>query len=239
MDLNIKRPTHIFALLAVLLTMVLLIIIPLLYYIETSTQQQYQKIEINDQILLASSIITVLILTGTPLVWYIFVNKASLKEIITYHLGFRKEKIDKAILWGITSAVSMLIIVIIISNILSTFFDVNPDDLQNVKDLAKNVSLSTLLFIILIQSISEEIFFRGFLLEKIKGLSGEKTAILTTAILFGIAHLSYGKIYLALMPAIMGVILGFTVVKTKNLFSTVTAHILFNLTSLILFIYTR
>lgn len=46
--------------------------------------------------------------------------------------------------------------------------------------------------------------------------------------------MSYGKIFPVLMPILMGVILGYIVYKTKNLYSSITAHIVFNVTALIL-----
>ena len=93
-----------------------------------------------------------------------------------------------------------------------------------------------MLFIVVFQSTTEEIFFRGFLLDKINTLAGKEIAILTTAILFGMAHLSYGKIYPALMTGVFGILLGYVVMKTKNLNTAIIAHILFNITSFALYI---
>ena len=46
--------------------------------------------------------------------------------------------------------------------------------------------------------------------------------------------MSYGKLYPVLMPILIGIILGFVVAKTKNLYSSIIAHIVFNVTSLAL-----
>ena len=81
----------------------------------------------------------------------------------------------------------------------------------------------------------EEIFFRGFLLDKIKVISDQKTAIILTSFIFGIAHLTYGNVFPALMTGILGLILAYMVIKTKNLTTAIVAHILFNLTSVVLY----
>ena len=93
-----------------------------------------------------------------------------------------------------------------------------------------------LFFLIVFQPIGEEIFFRGFLLEKIDKLAGEKMAILITALLFGWVHISYGKLYPMLMPILLGILFGFIVIRTKNLFSSITAHIAFNVTVFIMYL---
>jgi len=154
------------------------------------------------------------------------------------HLKLRAEGIDVAFIWGIVVAAVMIALMIVLGALLYSM-GVNKDDLSNVQDLAGNVSVASMFFIILFQSISEEIFFRGFLLEKIESIAGGIMAIFATAILFGLAHMSYGKIYPVIMPMIMGILLGFVVFKTKNLFSAITAHMIFNLTSFILYLFAR
>ena len=68
-------------------------------------------------------------------------------------------------------------------------------------------------------------------MEKFNSLVGKEAAIIVTALLFGIAHLSFGNVYPAIMTAVVGLLLAFLVIKTKNLYSAITAHILFNLAS--------
>ena len=123
------------------------------------------------------------------------------------------------------------------------------NEMGNIDDIAAIFSPISMLIILAFQPIGEEIFFRGFLLNKTAAIIREKTrlkentaavnsiAILITAIIFGIAHLSYGKLYPVAMTIVLGLILGFVVVKTKNLFSSILAHVLFNLTSFIIYFY--
>ena len=109
-------------------------------------------------------------------------------------------------------------------------------DASNITDLELYFSIPSIFILATIQPIGEEIFFRGFLLDKISILSDEKTAIIITSVLFGIAHLTYAKVYPAVLTAIVGVLFAFIVVKTKNLFSSIVAHITFNVASITFYI---
>jgi membrane protease YdiL (CAAX protease family) len=199
--------------------------------------QEKIYVEFPEFMLIFSSLITISIFIVIPLIWYLIVNGYSIKKIL-HVLKIRFEGIDNAVLWGFIGAVIMVFLIIILGNILF-ILGVDEENLSNVSELAENLSFISMLFIIVFQSISEEIFFRGFLLEKIDMFAGTRIAIISTAVLFGLAHLTYGKIYPAVVPMIMGVLLGYLVVKTKNLFSAIIAHILLNFTSFIIYFYAK
>ena len=237
MEFNIKNPLHIFALLVLLFVFFLLFVLPILSFFGVSPSVQTVNIELTEPLILLSSIITILIFVGTPLIWYVLVNRFSIREML-HNLKLRSEGIDSAFLWGVVAAIAMLIIVLGVGFLLYSL-GVDQENLSNIKDLAGKLSILSMLFIIVFQSISEEIFFRGFLLEKIDSFAGEKIAIFTTAILFGLAHLSYGKIYPTIMPMVMGVLLGYIVFKTKNLYSAIIAHMIFNFASFFLYILSQ
>ena len=84
-------------------------------------------------------------------------------------------------------------------------------------------------FLVGLQPIAEEIFFRGYLFDKIEKFGGGSFAIIITSLLFGLAHMSYGKLYPVIMPFLMGIILGYIVYRTKNLYSSIVAHTVFNI----------
>ena len=108
---------------------------------------------------------------------------------------------------------------------------IKPQDLSNFPELQKLFSWPTLFFLVAIQPIGEEIFFRGFLYDKIENYAGGPFAVVITAILFGIAHMSYGKEIPVILIILMGLVLGYIVYRTRNLYSAIIAHILFNVTS--------
>jgi len=237
MDFNIKKPTHIFALLVLLFAFFMVIISPILSFFGVFSSLETSMVELTESVIVLGSLITVLIFVVTPLIWYLLVNRCGIREML-YNLKLRSEGIDTAFLWGILAAVVMFVIVMIIGYLLVVLgFD--QGDLSNIEDIAGNLSITSMIVIIVFQSVGEEIFFRGFLLEKIESFSGSNMAIFATAILFGLAHMSYGKMYPVLMPMIMGLLLGFVVVKTRNLYAAITAHMVFNFTSFILYLFAQ
>lgn len=238
MDFNIKKPLHIFALLVLLFALYIIIVYPILSFFGVYPSTQTMEINLQSEfIILISSAIAVLIFVGVPPVWYRFVNEYSLKEMF-YSLKLRREGLDSAFLWGVIATFVMLSIVFVIG-ILLVVIGVDRSNLSNIEDLAAYLSPTSMVFIIIFQSIGEEIFFRGFLLEKIESAAGVNMAVLVTAVLFGLAHMSYGKIYPTIMPIIMGILLGYIVIKTKNLVSAVVAHVLFNFISFILYLFVQ
>jgi membrane protease YdiL (CAAX protease family) len=241
MDFNIKKPLHILALILVTLSFFFLIIVPILSFVGTlpSTQSiEYQQI--SESLKLISEIFFLVfqlalvfgLMVIIPFLWYFIVNNCNLKEIF-FRIKLRSENIDKAFLWGILSAIIIFFVVFAIELIFITI-GFNANDLSNIPDIEKIFSWPVIFFLVAIQPIAEEIFFRGFLFEKIENFAGSIVAILITAFLFGIAHMTYGKIFPVIMPILMGIILGYIVYKTKNLYSSMVAHITFNLISVTL-----
>jgi hypothetical protein len=187
---------------------------------------------ISESIALGSQLIVIAIFILVPFAWYYFVNNLKLKGIFN-RIRLVSENIDKAFLWGLLSAIIIFLLIFVIEFALIGL-GVDVQDLSNIPDLQSLFSWPVMFFLVTIQPIGEEIFFRGFLFEKIEGYGGEIVAIIITAFLFGIAHMSYGKLYPVLIPILIGIILGFVVAKTKNLYSSIIAHIVFNVTSLAL-----
>jgi hypothetical protein len=171
---------------------------------------------------------------GVPLLWYILVNNLSLTEISS-RIKLKVKGLDMALLWGVISVMVGFSLILVIALSLK-FLGFNLKDSGNISELELYFSVPSMLVLLTIQPIGEEIFFRGFLLDKISNLTGEKTAIFSTALLFGMAHLSYGKAYSAAMTGLLGIIFAVLVVRTRNLTSAIFAHILFNITSFTLFL---
>jgi len=241
MDLNLKKPLHILAVILMSITIAIILVVPILTFIGTLPSTASLEVqEISESIRLLTEILFLVfqlvfifvLLVVFPFLWYMLVNKCSFKEILS-RIKLKFDNIDIAFLWGIVAAVSMFVIIFLIELVLIQLGH-NAQDLSNIPDIQKLFSWPVLFFLVAFQPIAEEIFFRGFLFEKIENYAGGYMAIFVTAILFGIAHMSYGKIFPALMPILMGVILGFIVLKTKNLYSAIIAHIAFNVTSLTL-----
>jgi len=244
MDFTIKKPTHILALIILVVAFAVIILLPIYSFFNTPLSIESTQIDETSGIfrlfveiialVLQILIVAIGLFLMVPFIWYKLVNKISFKEIL-FRIKLRKEGIDMAIFWGIISMIAMFVIMFIIGIVL-TFYGANLEESSNITDLEQIFSLPSIFFIVAFQPIGEEIFFRGFLLDKISSLAGRETAIVVTSILFGIAHLTYGNIYPAIMTGILGLILAYMVVKTKSLTTAIIAHIFFNVTSLTLYI---
>jgi membrane protease YdiL (CAAX protease family) len=246
MDFKINKPTNIFALVMIIITFLIFITLPLFSYLGFFNTNQANDINNYTNtfgiiyeilILLFQLIIIIGLFIIVPFIWYNLVNKYSYKEILN-KLKLKKKGIDIAFLWGIIIAITSLILIITIGAIL-LYFGYDLSDASNIPELEQYFTLPTIIFLIIFQPLAEEIFFRGFLLEKIDSLIGEKSAIIITSLLFGIAHLSFGNVYPAITTGIIGILLAFIVIKTQNLYSAITAHIFFNIASFSMYIFAQ
>lgn len=86
-----------------------------------------------------------------------------------------------------------------------------------------NIALITIIMIVFIGTV-EEIIFRPILQTRLKKVFGLRYAILTSGILFGIMHSTYGMINEILFASIFGIILGYIFHKTNSLPFTVSIH---------------
>jgi len=239
MDFNIKKPLHILALILLLVTFFVIIIFPILSFIGVFPSTQSVEVqEVSESIRLLSELIMLVIqlclvfglLVIVPILWYILVNECTIKEAFS-RLKLRLERIDMAFLWGIIAAIIIFIVIFILEFVLIRMGH-QAEDLSNIPDIRQLFSWPTMFFLVGFQPIAEEIFFRGFLFDKIEKFAGGAIAIVTTAFLFGLAHMSYGKLFPVIMPILIGIILGYIVYRTKNLYSSIIAHVVFNVTVL-------
>ncbi len=232
MDFNFQKPLHLLALIILIISFIMVFVLPVItFFVLLDRPQLLEDINISESVAIQSQLILIAIFILVPILWYIIVNRLGFKEILS-RIKLVRQNIGKAILWGLFAAIAIFASIFLIEIALIAFLGFDPKDLSNIPDIQRLFSPITLFFIVGIQPIGEEIFFRGFLFEKIEKFAGGLISIAITSTLFGIAHMSYGKIFPALMPIVMGIVLGFIVYRTKNLYSALIAHVAFNLTSL-------
>lgn len=229
MGFDIRKPGHIIGLILLLVSFYFLFIDPILSYLDVFSLTRAIGFT---EIMFLSLFITILLVL-TPFLWYFFVDKYSFKEILQA-LKLHSRDLDRALLWGVLTAIFMFVIIIVMTLVLVFVAGVDQDAITGVTETAAGISVLSLLLIIF-QAISAEIYLRGFLLEKINSFAGSNMAIMVTSVLFGLVHLSYGEIYPAIIPIFLGIVLGYVVLKTKSLYSAITAQIFFNITSFILY----
>lgn len=233
MDFNAGKPSHIFALLILILGIFFIFVLPIVtFFILLDSPQLLESIDVSEVSAIASQLLVIAVFILVPFAWYFIVNNSGLKGIFT-RIKLVSKNIDKAFLWGILAAIVIFFAIFVIEYVLISLGH-KPQDLSNIPELQRLFSWPSMFFLVAIQPIGEEIFFRGFLFEKIENYAGGTAAVFITAFLFGIAHMSYGKIFPVLMPMLMGILFGYIVLKTKNLYSSLIAHIVFNVTVLIL-----
>lgn len=195
-----------------------------------------QSLSVTESSIVLNSVVSSVLFVGASIIWLYFVNNLRLKDIMSY-LKLTAKDLDTAFLWGFAVFMVILSIQIAIAMVLF-ILDVHIEN-PVAEEIAGTLSITSMVFVSIVQSTSEEIFFRGFLLEKIGEYSGYGVAIGATAFLFGLAHMGYGQVYPILMPIVMGILLGYVVVKTKNLFSSITAHVTFNLVTFVVYIISQ
>ena len=244
MDFSFKKPTHLLALLALFIAFFLLIGLSVLSFIgigPSTASSQISTVPASMQIyveifalIIQLLIVVVGIFLGVPFLWYLLVNRLTVRQMLE-RIQLRTERLDRALMWGVFAVFFTFIVTIIINLLVVQFSGANPESLSNIPTLLEFFSPPTLFILVAVQPIGEEIFFRGFLLDKITGLIGPKTAVLVTAVLFGLSHLSYGMAYTTVIAALLGIIFAVIVIKTKSLYSSIFAHITINVISLSLF----
>lgn len=79
----------------------------------------------------------------------------------------------------------------------------------------------------LFPAIFEELSYRGFVMNNIRSLSNDKTAIIVSGLLFGITHLSFVSL-IWLVP--IGMLFGYLRVRFNTLWYGIIGHFIYNLT---------
>lgn len=233
MDFNFEKPSHIFSLLLLIASFLFIFVLPIVtFFVLLDSPQLLESIDISEASAIGSQLLVIAVFIFVPFAWYFVVNKLRFRGILE-RIKLVSEDIDKALLWGILAAIVIFFVIFVIELALISLGH-SAQDLSNIPDIQRLFSWPTMFFLVTIQPIGEEIFFRGFLFDKIEHFAGGAVAIVITAFLFGLAHMSYGKIFPVLMPILMGIVLGYIVLKTKNLYSAIIAHVVFNVTSLTL-----
>lgn len=239
MDFNFRKPIHILALLMLMASFFVIVIMPILLFFDVISVQDPDVVQafeyLNQIFLLIFQLILALVLfILIPIFWYLLVNNSTLKQSL-YKMRIRLENIDIAFLYGILAIIAMYALSFILVAILE-FSGANIQDISNIQDIEQYFSPIPMFFLIAIMPIAEEIFFRGFLLDKINDYAGKNIAIFSTAILFGIAHMEYAKIYPVVITFLMGIVLAYIVLKTKNLLSAIIAHVTYNIVVYVMYI---
>ena len=112
-------------------------------------------------------------------------------------------------------------IFIILISIFKCSEVVNP--LQNI--IEGSSLILTLIFVGILSPIIEEMMFRGIMLNKLRRY-GDKVAIVTTALLFGLFHANFSQFFYA---TVLGLIFAYVTLKTGTIKYSIILHIFVNM----------
>jgi len=123
----------------------------------------------------------------------------------------------------ILSAGFYLVVMLILSAVIGAIFYAagQQEDLQKVSQTIKSTNLPDVLIVLLLGSIVEELFFRGYLMRK--------TNILFSTFVFGYFHIIYGSFSEVVGAFFLGLVLAYSFSRSKNLYVPTIAHIAYNL----------
>lgn len=160
-----------------------------------------------------------LILYSLMLIFVLFsIGKIKSGKDLIRKLGFKK--ITRKDVFTAVSYFGLLIIVsVIISNLF--VYGGHQEDVEKVSSALKEVGISSVLLVLVVASIVEEIFFRGYL--------QRKTNIWIATLIFAYFHIVYGSYSEIIGVFFLGLILGHSYNKTRNLFVPIFSHLAYNL----------
>ncbi|MDY6785428.1 MAG: CPBP family glutamic-type intramembrane protease [Cyanobacteriota bacterium] len=142
---------------------------------------------------------------------------------------FRFKLLDKWVIWGIGGYFTAIPLVIVVSLVNQQFWD-GQGGSNPILSLALQaqdfVALAIFFFTASVAApVFEEIIFRGFLLPSLTRYLPVWGAIVVSAFVFAVAHLSLSEV---LPLATLGIVLGFAYTRSRNLLSSILIHSLWN-----------
>lgn len=95
------------------------------------------------------------------------------------------------------------------------------NDIGNVISTISAMSVFLLVYMVIIRSAAEEVFFRGFLVKRI--------GIIPSTVFFAAMHVGYGSIAEIVGAFVLGLILSYAISKNGTVLPNIVAHIFYNL----------
>lgn len=154
---------------------------------------------------------------------------------------YKKEEADiitkkKVILTILSLIVLGILLQLFISAILKILLSHFPDFFKSYNEIidsfkGSKVSILTVISVIIIAPIAEELVFRGVTFSYLQEAMGPRLAIIFQALLFGIYHLDLVQ---GIYATLTGVILGIICYRFKNILPAIILHIAINCSSFLI-----
>lgn len=127
-------------------------------------------------------------------------------------------------------SIGSLLVLIILQRIIGTYFEVFD------YDSSYSITGVKIILSVILTPVFEEIFFRGFLLERALRKYTPVTSILFISLLFGLSHFSFAGIANVILSFTSGLLYGYIYYRTRSVVLCILLHALYN--GLSLFLYT-
>jgi len=167
--------------------------------------------------------IQVLLMVGVTWFFAVYWRRSKFKD-----LGLKYYSIIRTIWYSFLSLFLIFAINFLYVFLMTKVFKIAPPA-SKIEELVINENLSSIILITVVSIIaplSEELFFRGFLLQAFRKKWGPFTGILLSSIIFAAAHL---ELYNFIPLMAIGWILGYIFHKTKSLMPVIFLHAIYNL----------
>ncbi len=164
--------------------------------------------------------------------------------IAVFGLWYKRSRIDKGIpgIKGIFTVKSILYMLLLgaglqvgISVLLNAIAMIKPDWFNAYSEIMEQLgmgkSILSIVYIVLIAPVSEELIFRGVILEKSKKIMPFAAANILQALLFGIYHMNLVQ---GIYAFVIGMFLGMVCIKFKSLYASILLHMIINLSGIFL-----
>ncbi len=146
-------------------------------------------------------------------------NKKFLKEVNLLNINSNKNYIPLMIISAVGFSLTVLFI-------MSAFIPENIlEEYNESMGYIQSFNFSSLLLILVVAPICEEITFRGLMLSRFQKGMPIVVAVILQSVFFALSH---GNVFQMAYAFIMGIILGFMVIKYKSILVTIIFHVTFN-----------
>lgn len=164
----------------------------------------------------------------TILLLYIYASKIEKSNFLLW-----EEQKKKLLFYSISVAALLLIIAVLLTSIsvIKNFAGVTQNDeiLNRVNDTWSQ-SWSLFIFSAITAAVTEELIFRGYLLPRIKLLTGNAwLSILISSAIFGLAHYTYEDFTRMLFPFIIGLVFSVFYYRYRSLITLIICHLIIDL----------
>ncbi|MGM0502872.1 MAG: CPBP family intramembrane glutamic endopeptidase [Bacillota bacterium] len=131
--------------------------------------------------------------------------------------------------WGLISAVVLYVIFAIGKNLSGLILAKSQEQIMNVYALKKDFNLFMISSVLVIVGGGEELFWRGFLQEKLMKGFGKKSGYILASVMYGLVHLWTGNFILVLAALTAGLFWGYLFLRNKSLTMVIISHITWDL----------